>query len=359
MRRTLTYLFLLGLIIGIVVFSFRLSFKSPRPIEFGASFSPDYAQYLGFDPRTLFTRLLTDMPFKYIRLSAPWNTVQPENASSTFVDVEWYLDEAQKHGVAVTLVIGQKTPRWSECHVPAWAQKLSGKDYAMALNGYLTDVVGHFKKNPALEYWQVENEPDVQFGDCPQFNRALVAGEFALVKQLDPYHARLATDSGELSTWRTTAHLGDVFGTTVYRTIWNKYLGYVQYDYFIPPVFYRLKAFFNHLGPEAAMISELQAEPWIPSGSVLTTALSEQLRSMSPERLGQNVAFAQRIGFPRVYVWGVEWWYYVNDTLHDSRMIDAARLLFPKKQSGELTAAHLFDSIRLLLKKIRAISSVG
>lgn len=304
---------------------FRLQFKSQRPVEFGASFSPSYAQFLGLDPRAVFEQLLTDIPFKYLRLSAQWDEIQPEPTSSTFSELDWYLAEAHKRGVLVVIAVGQKTPRWPECHIPVWAKKLSPPAYKQAFRDYITAVVTHYREHPALEYWQVENEPHLTFGDCASFDSTLVPEAFGLVKQLDPYHARIATDSGELSTWRQTAHAGDLFGTTLYRTVWNRYLKYITYDQLIPAALYRFKAFVQHISPEAAMIIELQAEPWIPNGSAPTTPVAEQLRSMNPTRLASNLEFATRIGFSRVYVWGVEWWYYLGVKHADRQMIEAAQ----------------------------------
>lgn len=311
---------------------FRLSFTSPRPTEFGVSFSPGYAEYLGLEPRAVFRRMITELPVVYVRLSAPWDDIQPVSASSTFAELDWYMDEAARHKVLVTLVIGQKTPRWPECHVPDWAQALDAPGYATALKNYLVDVVLRYKKHPALEYWQVENEAYFTFGACPHFVQSLVPSEFDLVREHDPFHARLSTDSGELSLWRSSAHAGELFGTTLYRTVWTPHLGYIRYDYLIPAAWYRLKAFMNHISPETALVAELQAEPWIPSGSVITTPVDEQFRSMSATRLVENVRFAQKIGFPRIYLWGVEWWYYLSDIKGDKSVLSAAEAIFSQKE---------------------------
>jgi hypothetical protein len=172
-----------------------------------------------------------------------------------------------------------------------------------------------YKNHPALEIWQIENEPFLSFGFCRPFTKEMLQEELALVKKIDSNHNTLVTDSGELSTWRDTATAGDLFGTTLYRVVWNKTLGYVNYD-FVPPVMYRLKLLLNSRSPSQAFVAELQAEPWIPDGTVLSTDLKEQAKSMNVDRLKKNVEFAQKTGFSRTYLWGVEWWYWLEQNNH-------------------------------------------
>ena len=59
----------------------------------------------------------------------------------------------------VALVVGQKTPRWPECHIPKWANQLTDNKYQIAVKEYVKYVVEKYKNHPALDIWQVENEP--------------------------------------------------------------------------------------------------------------------------------------------------------------------------------------------------------
>jgi hypothetical protein len=309
---------------------YRLSFASPQPIKYGVTFDQEYAQFLGLDPRMVFTEMLTDLNIKYVRLAVQWDEVEKEPGQLSFGDIDWYLDQAKEHDVHVTLAIGQKTPRWPECHPPAWAVATTTAAYEAGFNTYIKSTVERYRDREVLEFWQVENEPFVPFGECPKFNTKLIPATIKMVRDLDPYHPVIVTDSGELTTWRQAAHLGTYFGTTLYRLVWNKYLGYVNYDIIFPPAFYRFKAWINGIAPEQAMISELQAEPWIPNGSILTTSVTEQFKTMSPELLTKNVEFAGRVGFSRVSLWGVEWWYWLKDKAGDPRMVEMAKGLFLK-----------------------------
>ena len=47
----------------------------------------------------------------------------------------------------------------------------------------------------------------------------------------------LITDSGELGWWRPASNWV-IFGTTLYRVVWNKYVAYWNYKYLIPPALY-------------------------------------------------------------------------------------------------------------------------
>lgn len=295
----------------------------------GVSFSPEYAQFLGLDYKDSFQKILNELQFKYIRLSAQWNTVEPARGQFNFEALDWLMREAAKHPTKVIIAIGQKTPRWPECHLPEWAKSLSDAERLAAVYAYDTAVVARYKNNPALEMWQVENEPFLGFGVCPMFTQKNLADEMALVKKLDPHHPTLVSDSGELSAWRRTARAADYFGTTLYRVVWNRFTGYWSYDW-LPAAFYRAKLKLNGRSAATTFVTELQAEPWIPNGTVMATSLEEQFKSMPMERFKKNVDFAKRLGVSRSYFWGVEWWQWLAQKGH-SEMWEYARGL--KKQS--------------------------
>jgi len=303
------------LVVGGVYWWFRALQAYPKaaPMTWGVSFSTEYAGYLKEDPKKIFTVILDDWKFRHIRLFAQWNQLQKESGTFDFTELDWLMDEADKRGAKVIMAIGQKTPRWPECHIPQWAAELSTREYEKALDNYLIEVVARYQKHPALEMWQVENEPYLMFGaNCGNVNPDLLMHEMALVKRLDPGHPTMVSDSGELSSWRKTSPAGDYFGTTMYRVVWNKYIGYWNYDW-LPAGFYRTKLWVNNRSIDTAFIMELQAEPWIPDKDIWDATIEEQYRSMSLDRLQKNMAFAERVGMPRAYLWGAEWWYWLRE----------------------------------------------
>jgi len=94
--------------------------------------------------------------------------------------------------------------------------------------------------------------------------------------------------------------------------VWNKYLGYWNYDW-LPPFHYRLKMWLNGSRVARAYIMELQAEPWLANNSFLTADLVEQGQTMNLVRLQKNLDYAERVGMPRAYLWGAEWWYWLRE----------------------------------------------
>ena len=276
-------------------------------MSYGVSFDTEYAQSLGLDPKEVFGTLVNDWNFKQVRISAHWNRVETLPGKYDFSELQYYLDEAEKNNVKVIVAIGNKTPRWPECRPPAWLTEFSRESYMKYLRGYMLATVENFKNHPALEMWQVENEPFLPFGKCLLLTKKELSDEVALVKGVDSSHPILVADSGELSTWYFTSKSADYFGTTLYRVVWNKYIGYWNYDW-IPAVIYRWKMKLVGRPLDKAFVVELQAEPWSPNMGLKDLPVDEQKRSMNIIRLKKNIDFAQRIGVARTYLWGGEWW---------------------------------------------------
>ena len=309
--------------IFLLVFAYGgLWFFSGRtyPIEYGISFNQNHAAYLGLDWQTVYLAMLDELKPKYARVAAMWSEVEREPDAFDFAAVDFMMDEAAKRGTKIMLVVGQKAPRWPECYVPDWVQRLSGEEAEARLRKYFTEAVERYRLHPALELWQVENEPYIKFrfGECARYNPEMVSNEIASVRTLDPNHKIIITDSGELSAWRRAIHAGDLFGTTVYRAVRTPGNFVFTYDW-LPSAYYRLRARLNRKPYNQIYISELQAEPWFTNASPADTPLSAQEQTMNPERLQKNFIYASRTGFPRAYLWGVEWWYFMREKHADAR----------------------------------------
>ena len=231
-------------------------------------------------------------------------------------DLDWMMNSAAKRNAKVVLVVGHKTPRWPECHFPGWIDASSHSIHQSDLLNFIKVAVTRYKNHPALEVWQVENEPFLSFGNCKPISAQYLKDEVALVKKIDPSHPAMVTDSGELSLWRRTTKQADLFGTTLYRVVWSKMFGYLNYDWFLPPLAYTAKLWLNGRDMNSAYITELQAEPWIPDKALADTTLAEQFKSMNLERLKKNIIFAEKTGMPRAYLWGAEWWLWLES--HDA-----------------------------------------
>lgn len=310
-------------LIGIIFAYFNLSGPAPREdVHLGMTFSSRYATDLGLDWKETYLALLHEVGVKKLRIPVYWDLVEKEplvgenrlKIDEYYADVDWQIREAEKAGAEVILSIGQRVPRWPECHIPEWAKKLSDYERQQALKGFLAETVNRYDKEKVITTWQVENEPFlVFFGECPPLDVNFLEEEIALVKALDHDVKRpvLVTDSGELSVWTRAAKRGDIFGTTMYRTIYKHGYGYFTYP--VGPNFFRAKELLVRLltKQENFMVIELQAEPWA-SGWVANVPLEEQFISMNEKLLEEHVTYARRVGFQDIYLWGGEWWYWLK-----------------------------------------------
>ena len=317
------------IISGVLFYGFLWALSIPRHrVEWGISFSHTHAAYLGLPWREVYVDMLKRFSPKYVRVAALWNEVGGEQDRFDFSSIDFMMDEAAKHGAKVTLVLGQKAPRWPECHIPAWAGAISSTAYESALASYLTAVVEHYKEHPALELWQVENEPfiDFKFGECPLF-RDLVSREVMLVRGLDLKHNVMITDSGELSTWRKASSAGDILGTTLYRVVQMPGGNILKYDW-LPPSVYSLRARLWGKYDGNWYVAEAQAEPWFASEDPRSTPIAVQEKTFSPKRFLHTARYIERTGASRAYWWGVEWWYYAEKTFGNSQYLKMADSIF-------------------------------
>ena len=314
----------------VLVFIIQTPVKEPR--VWGVTFSHTYAQGLGLEWREVFEAMLDELGVRHLRLPVYWNEVSPTQGALDFDAYDYQMARAEEFNAKVILAIGRKVPRWPECHEPAWVLKLSEKEQQEELLRYIEVVVERYKASFALVAWQVENEPFLPFGECPPLDVDFLDKEIALVRKLDPSRPIVVTDSGELSIWIRAARRADIFGTTMYRTIYNKSIG--QFTYPLPPSFFRAKRALTEIfvGHKPMIVIELQAEPWGPA-PVEKLSRKESERSMSPKKFRDVITYATRSGFDEFYLWGVEWWYWLKVHENDPEMWNIARELFRGEQS--------------------------
>ena len=324
-KKILTILFFVA-----VLFLGYLNLPGPAPREdvtLGMTFSTRYAEDLGLNWRETYLAMLTDLQVKKLRLPAYWDLIERERGVYDFSDLDWQIAEAGKQDASVIVTVGQRVPRWPECHIPGWALEDEQLRRTQLLQMIHT-TVERYKSNPTVTTWQVENEPFLSlFGICPKLDPYFLKSEVALVKKLDPTRKVIVTDSGELSLWYKAAREGDIFGTTLYRHIYQKRFGYVTYP--IGPNFFKMKELWTRLltDQEHFIVIELQAEPWA-NGWVKNVSLEEQFITMDEKKLVENVTYARRLGFEEIYLWGVEWWYWLKVEKDYPALWDTGRELF-------------------------------
>ncbi|MBI2314809.1 beta-galactosidase [Candidatus Daviesbacteria bacterium] len=318
------------LLLVIVLASIIFENTYPYPaVKYGVTFSPRYAKYLNLDWQKTYLQILDDLKVKNLRIPAYWDFVESKSGEFDFSESDFMLDQADKRGVKVILTLGIRQPRWPECHIPAWAKSLTVKKRQQKVLGFVKKTVERYKNHSSIASWQVENEPLFSFfGEaCDKPDKNFLKSEVELVKKLDQ-RPIIITDSGEFGSWATPMRLSEIFGISVYRKAYDPLLGYKSYP--ILPYFYNVRSFLTRnifaQNNEKTIIAELQAEPWAQK-AVIDTPLTEQLKLFSLQNFKDDIEFAKKTGFDEIYLWGVEWWYYMAQNGY-SQYLEYAKTLF-------------------------------
>jgi len=304
-------------------------FNYDKNADLGVTFSYLYARDIGVDWKANYIAMLDDLKVRKIRIPVYWNQVELKDNEYNFSEIDWQLSEAKKRNAEIILAVGQKVPRWPECFIPSWIGDNDQKRKEKLVE-FVGAIVDRYKNNSEIKYWQIENEPFLKFGICPAIDPNLLDREISMVRSKDASRKIVITDSGELSIWVQAASRADVFGTTMYLTIYSPKVGY--YEYPIGPRFFQFKEWLIRIfaKQDNAIVIELQGEPWI-NGWTIAFPLEEQFASMNAEKLKDNVEFAKKSGFSEIYIWGVEWWYWLKTEKNNLELWNQAKILFNEK----------------------------
>lgn len=332
-----TFIFIILIILAILAIIFCYFFVGKAPVSknitWGVDFSQMQAESLGLNWKETYSAIIDDLGAKNIKLHTQWDWVEGKKDNYYFDDIDWQLDQAKTKGVKVIYVLGMKSGRWPECHIPTWVNGLSEQQQKDATLSYIKEVVQRYKDNDAIINWQVENEPFFDFGKCPSWyynDDSFLKQEVNLVKSLDPSRQVIISDSGEYSMWFGAAKIGDIIGITMYREAWihiTNSLGF-YFHYLFSPVYYSRKALLikKIFGKDVICI-ELQAEPWV-SKPFYNVSLDEQSKTMNPELFEKNIEYAKETGLDKFYFWGVEWWYWMKIKQGSPEIWQEAQKLF-------------------------------
>jgi len=312
----------------IAIFYIAVDYSAPREkMSFGVTFSQPFAEFLGLDWRETYLAAFKDLRIKKIRLASYWDQIEPSKNVFKFDDLDWQINEAEKNKADIILTLGQKQPRWPECHIPDWADKLSAPDRQAEVMDLIKTVVNRYKNEKNIVAWQVENEFFFHFGECPEYDLNFFDQEISYVRSLDGSRPIIITDSGEMSSWYRAASRADILGVTMYRTVYNEKYGY--FDYPMPASFYTVKAQLIKwiTGVKKIIVIELQGEAW---GSKMPNemTLEEQSMSMNSEKLKNIAEYARSAGFSESYFWGMEYWYWLKTVKGEPGMWDEAKKIF-------------------------------
>lgn len=308
----------------------------PEEIIYGMSFNTIYANELGLDWRETYDALLDDLGVRHLRLAAHWPMVETSPDVYNFVELDYQIARAEEVGADVIFGVGRRLPRWPECHIPDWSKTATWEMQKEQIRNYLKAVVERYKDSPAITYWQVENEPYLEVfakDHCNELDEDFLLEEIALVRSLDGTRPILVTDSGNLGLWSGAYKNGDAFGTSVYVYFWNPELG--QFKTVLPPWFYRVKENVIKLfyGDKPTFLIELSAEPWLLE-PITEVDIETQYSRMDIDKVNEIIEYAKDTRYEYQYLWGAEWWYWLNTKGHPE-MWELGRELFSTGKFNE------------------------
>ena len=308
-----------AIVLGVFLFVASRTDYSDGDPAWGVTFSPTYSEELGYDYREVYLAMLDDLGITHMRLPGYWNRIEKTPGNFDFSELDWLVEEATARDVKIVLVLGQRQPRWPECHFPAWVEKLPKQNREDRVLKFIDQIVQRYQENANIVMWQLENEPFLNvFGECPPSDAEFLKREIELVKGLDA-RPIMITESGELSTWVRIAGLADILGVSLYRITYNRYLGYLYYP--LTPSHYHNKMAYVQALVEKTICTELQAEPWV-TDHITSVSHQNLVEGMPIKTILTNMDFAKKSGFSEVYLWGVEWWYFMKDKHDDSTYWD-------------------------------------
>jgi hypothetical protein len=302
-----------------------------RPQYLGTTFSPLQCYYLGLDYQKAFQEIC-QLGLDRIRLGAYWNEIERSPGQYDFTTLDWLLEEAAKHNIAVALAVGMKVPRWPEFHFPQWVidrYDTGSGDRALDLRSpavadlslkFVDAVAKHCRYSQAVQYWQIENEPFTRLEIAggrflsPQF----VKQEVGLIRShlwrsqkvllTNAIHLPTPKLNEDLPAFQDSLETADAVGFNVYTKVPAGNSG----RYLEPQ-----SAFWDQLqnwqqeivrSGREAWIAEAQAEPWEPQQLVAKNKLDYP--SASPRRMKQLVDTLARANYSTVLLWGSEYWYW-------------------------------------------------
>lgn len=328
----------IGLILLIVQYEAR---HAKKPTELGVSFSVKYANELGINWQDAYRDVIEDLGFRKLRLMSYWDMHEPINNEYDFSALDWQFDIAEENGARIDLALGERQPRWPECHPPTWARELSTEERIDELLEFIAIVVNRYKDSPALEQYQLENEYFLPtFGECDEASRERLVAEKELVKSIDPSKPVIINVSNQNGV-PVRSPVGDKVGFSMYRKAHGKLFGADYYwdFWYAPPYWHTMRAALIELfhGQETGtFVHELQTEPWGP-GPTSQLSIEVQNQTMDAAKIGSQVRYAEATGMSEIYMWGAEWWYWRKTYFSDPSLWNAVNTLLDERPASRST----------------------
>lgn len=108
----LNFLIIVLIVGGLVIqwFNFTSRIKLAAHPVFGVTFSRFKAEELKLDWRETYLAILDDLKVKHLRLGAYWDDIETQSGQYDFSNLDWQIEEAEKHGAQIILAIGFRLP---------------------------------------------------------------------------------------------------------------------------------------------------------------------------------------------------------------------------------------------------------
>lgn len=319
-----------------------------QDLELGVTLSCPRARWLGLDCDQVLIEALDVLGVRRFRLPLYWSEAEPTPGVYRFDTLLGQLDQLQARGATAVIAVGMKAPRYPEFWFPQWLKQSASipehgypedvPEVRAALLPYLDAAVRRLSGHPAVEAFQIENEPFVYYrghANHRHLRRSFVEQELAVVRAADNGAHRVVISHA--SWFRSDPTPGwildhaDVVAQSVYT---KRQRGPWPWLYLFP---YQIGPFAPDLPGQAQAaarrgkelwIGELQAEPYEMSTVDPRRTPANELKSYSPAWLERNIRLARRSGATRAYLWGIEWWAYTRDRRGDPALWQAARSAF-------------------------------
>jgi len=330
-----------------------------EPLRIGTTYSSKQSGYLGLDGKDTYLAVL-DAGFDLIRLGAYWDEIESHEAVYDFANLDWQIAKAKARAIPIILTVGMKAPRWPEYFIPVWvlrqlrlrrgSEVSTRKQVTEHTLQFIRAVVNRYRHEPAIQYWQVENEPLDHAGPGYWWiGQSFLKREVELVRALDPERRpiviNVATYPNRFLRFLTrffTQHdpigqglaLCDILALNVYPGVGYRWKWKTSYYWSRSEE--RLR-YLSAIVREAAhhhkpvWVTELQAEPWEP-GQLVHTA-KELPPTGRPDMLAGNAQELQSLGVDTILLWGAEYWQF-RKIRHGDRQWWEAVLALLKQRAG-------------------------
>lgn len=314
-------------------------------MQLGASLSHPHLRGLGIDSLRAIKEF-RNLGLTWIRLGCYWNEMEKKEGQFTFDEISRLVEYCGTNNIKAVLTVGMKAPRYPEYYLPDWlSEKLKlkngevitskNKTLLNATLKFIEKTVNHFRKSPAIEVWQVENEPlDPSGSNGWKIDFSFLQKEVFLVRKTDLRRKILinlwGNELSERGLYRDARKTADIVGLDLY--LHQPGTGFAKASKYIGPsdTKDKIKKIIDEIKKhnKKVWIAELQAEPWEPDEIVTK---KKNPPSFLPRHFKENINYGIDLNPDVVLLWGFEYWYW-KKTNGDLRYWKEARNIIKKYQ---------------------------